>query len=323
MKFIRSFLLRLIAALLLPLSTSSAQANVEYQAKLVAITFDDLPFANASKQTQVDAAHANAAIRRTLVHWRVPATGFVTEKSVQALAEVGAPLLRAWLEAGFDLGNHGATHADSNILDIDGVSREIVEGEATIAPLAKAYGRPLTFYRFAYNHVGDTDQKRSAIEHLLAEHGYRLAASTIDTSDYMFDQAYTRAANDHAMRRRIERAYLDYSRNQIRYYQALNKQVLGREPPAILLLHLNRLNAAALNQLLSIFRSEGFQFVSLSDAQADDAYRISPTITTRFGPMWGYRWARERAVRIDGSKESEPPEWLQKFAETGVATGGL
>ena len=40
----------------------------------------------------------------------------------------------------------------------------------------------------------------------------------------------------------------------------------------------------------------------------------------RFGPMWGYRWARERRVPFDGSREQEPPAWLQSYAETGVAT---
>ncbi|MBL7396100.1 hypothetical protein, partial [Escherichia coli] len=78
----------------------------------------------------------------------------------------------------------------------------------------------LKFFRFPYNHVGDTVEKRQAAEALLASHGYRLAAATIDTSDYVFDQAYERAlakADDWA-RRRIEEAYLEHSRTQIAYY---------------------------------------------------------------------------------------------------------
>lgn len=288
--------------------------------KLVAITFDDLPFTNATNDARAEAVKADKAIRRALVRHQVPATGFVTEKHVQALGKDGPLMLRAWLRDGLDLGNHGATHVDINNLDIAGVRQEIVAGETTIAPLAKKFGRPISFYRFAYNHLGDTEVKRSAIEGVLTERGYRLAASTIDTSDYLFDQAYARAAGNAAMRRRIEEAYLDHSRTQIRYYQGLNRQALGREPPAIIVLHSNRLNAATLDRLLAIFRSEGFRFVSLAQAQADDAYRTAPAMATRFGPMWGYRWARERGVRVDGSKEQEPPAWLQTYAETGVTT---
>jgi hypothetical protein len=167
---------------------------------------------------------------------------------------------------------------------------------------------------------GGTEAQRSDVESLLAERGYRLAASTIDTSDYLFDKAYTRAARDPVMRRRIEQAFLDHSRTQIRYYQALSRQVLGREPPAIILLHNNRINAATLDRLIAIFRSEGFRFVSLAQAQADEAYRKPPKSATRFGPMWGYRWARERHVRVDGSLEEEPPKWLLDYAERGAVS---
>ena len=225
--------LGILAILVMPFGAKPVTADVAQGPKLVAITFDDLPFADMTDKGRAEAVTADKAIRRALVRHRVPATGFVTEKHVQALGKHGPSMLRAWLRDGLDLGNHGATHASVNDLDIAGVRREIVDGEATAAPLARKFGRPMRFHRFAYNHVGDTEAKRSAIEGVLAERGYRLAASTIDTSDYLFDQAYTRAANDPAMRRRIERAYLAHSRTQIRYYQDLNRQALGREPPAI------------------------------------------------------------------------------------------
>ena len=319
MRNTRFTFLAFITAILVPLGASSASSADDQHAKLVAITFDDLPFAGAAQGSTPDAERVNEAIRQVLVRWKVPATGFVTEKNVEALGGTGPLLLRSWMRSGLDLGNHGATHADSNDLDVSGVRQEIVAGEATIAPLAKEFGRSLSFYRFAYNHVGDTNAKRLAIGTLLAERGYRLAASTIDTSDYLFDQAYSNAADNAATRQRIEQAYLDHSRIQIRYYRALNMQVLGREPPAIMLLHMNQLNAATLDRLLAIFQTEGFRFVSLDAAQADEAYKHASTTVTRFGPMWGYRWARERGVKIDGSKEEEPPVWVQKLAEANAA----
>lgn len=316
----RNLIASLLAAMTLLTGESPAVSTAPRDGRVVAITFDDLPFANASAIERAEAVEADRTIRRTLVRRRVPASGFVTEDNVHALGPDGPTILQGWLKDGLDLGNHGATHADINDLDAAAIRREIVDGEATLLPLARAVGRPVTFYRFAYNHVGATEAQRLEIESLLADRGYRLAASTIDTSDYLFDQAHTRAAGDPAMRRRIEQAYLDHSRTQIRYYQALNRQVLGREPPAIMLLHSNRLNAATLDRLLSIFRSEGFRFVSLAQAQGDEAYRKPPAFATRFGPMWGYRWARERHVRVDGSLEQEPPKWLQNYAETGVAS---
>ena len=316
----RTLIASLLAAMTLLIGGSPAASRQPQHAKVVAITFDDLPFANAAAIEKGEAVEADRAIRRTLVRRRVPATGFVTEDNVRALGPDSPAVLQGWLRDGLDLGNHGATHADINDLDAAAIRREIVDGEATFLPLARSIGRPAKFYRFAYNHVGATEAQRLEIESLLAERGYRMAASTIDTSDYLFDEAYTRAALDPTMRHRIEQAYLDHSRTQIRYYQALNRHVLGREPPAIMLLHNNRLNAATLDRLLGILRSEGFQFVSLAQAQADEAYRTSPAFATRFGPMWGYRWARERRIRVDGSLEQEPPKWLQDYAKTGIVS---
>ena len=305
------------------LATLSACATAPALApgRLVAITFDDLPFAEAQAAGTGAALAANDAIRRVLVRQGVPAIGFVTESHVAALGPAGPRLLDAWLRDGLALGNHGATHADINALDLDEIEAEVLNGAATAGPMAERFGRPLSFYRFAYNHVGETEPKRAAIGALLTKHGYRLAAATIDTSDYLFDRAWTRAGRNRALRQRIERAYLDHSRAQIRYYAGLNARVLGYEPPAIMLLHLNGINGATLGRLLDLFRDEGYSFVSLERAQADPAYAQSPAVATRFGPMWGYRWARERRVKVDGTLEQEPPAWIARFAEEGASPG--
>ncbi|MEN3748834.1 polysaccharide deacetylase family protein [Sphingomonas sp. HF-S3] len=307
-----------LAAALLAIAPQAVPAQPRGERPSVAITFDDLPMAGAGDVPLAEARAANRAIVRTLRRERVPAIGFVTEQNVTALGDAGRRLVRDWIAAGLELGNHGATHADINRLDIAAIRTEIEAGERTIRPLAERYRRPLRFYRFAYNHVGETEAKRVAIEAALAERGYRLAASTIDTSDYLFNRAYVRAATDPVSRARIIRAYLDHSRVQIRYYQGLSREVLGRAPPAILLLHVNEINAATLDELVALFRAEGFGFVSLAEAQADPAYATSPAVATKFGPMWGYRWARATGVRVDGSKEQEPPAWIATYGETGA-----
>ena len=99
------------------------------------------------------------------------------------------------------------------------------------------------------------------------------------------------------------------------YYADLNQQVLGYEPPAIHLLHVNALNAATLDAQLNLFREAGYRFVSLAEAQADPAYAEPPETATRFGPMWSYRWARDRGITVDGRLEQEPPEWVSDYAE--------
>lgn len=291
--------------------------------KAVAITFDDLPFVfgENGKDTAKSARQANAAVLSALRRYHAPATGFVIETSVQRLGEMGPEILKHWNAGPYQLGNHSFSHADSNDLDLAGIESEVVNGEATIRPLAASAGRRLLFFRFPMNHVGDSDAKRIGISKLLKEHGYRLAASTIDNGDYLFNTAYERALSkgDKSAKRAIEDAYVAYTKQQVAYYDQLDKRVMGRTVPAVMLLHLNILNAATITRVLDIFAQSGYKFITLNDAQADPAYDHDPAFTTRYGPMWGYRWAAERHVKVDGSLEKEPPSWIAEYADSGTS----
>lgn len=251
------------------------------------------------------------------MRYRAPATGFVNEIKLQELGKDGLAIFRKWNRGIFHLANHSFSHADSNKLTLPEIEQEVVQGQRATRPLAEAAGRSLRFYRFPYNHVGDTEEKRIGIEIILARHGYRLAASTIDTSDYVFNKAYERALKqkDKATRSRLETAYLDHTREQAVYYSDLSNKVYGYRPPEIIVLHLNSINAATAGRMLQIFKDLNFRFVSLEEAQADPAYEQSPPMATKFGPMWQYRWARVRGVRVDGGLEKEPPQWVVHYGE--------
>jgi hypothetical protein len=68
-----------------------------------------------------------------------------------------------------------------------------------------------------------------------------------------------------------------------------------------------------MDHLLGIFEDKRYRFVSLDVAQSDPAYDTPDTFTTSYGPLWGYRWAKERGVKVDGSLESEPPAWIAQY----------
>ena len=288
----RHHLLTIVAVSALGIGAASAQQ------KTVAITFDDLPYAidaetgSSARPSNDDVAALNRRIQMVLRRNNAPATGFVIEKTVQSLAhDVAQRVLGAWTDGGFSLGNHTYSHADINGLALEAIVAEIDKGAATIKPLMAAAGKRLRFVRFPLNHTGETPHRREAIAALLRARGYELAASTIDTSDYVFERAYGRAlANgrgDDA--RKIKDAHLEHTAIQIDYYADLNRRVLGYAPPAIMLLHLNRLNGDSVQDVLSLFRQKGYRFVTLDAAQSDPAYRAPSGFATPFGPMWGYR----------------------------------
>ena len=84
-----------------------------------------------------------------------------------------------------------------------------------------------------------------------------------------------------------------------------------------MLLHDSLLNADSIDQLLGLFRERGYRFVTLAAAQRDPAYTRPATYVTRYGMMWGYRWARERNLRPLGLHETDPPDWITRYANGG------
>ena len=304
-------------------SSAGAIAQAGPAERTVAMTFDDLPMANPKQDAQSLAAatEANRRILAALKRHRAPATGFANEIHIKEIGPGANRLLNGWNRGKYELANHGASHADANMLDLPTIEREIIDGEATLGPLVRKARRSLRFFRFPLNHLGDTAEKQAGALAFLQARGYQLAAATIDTSDYLFDKAFTRAlaARNRAMQAKIKQAFLDHTAKQIAYYADLNAQVLGYEPPAIMLLHINRINAETLDAQLALFRKAGYRFVSLAEAQADPAYAQPPRLATRFGPMWGYRWARDRGVRVNGSLEEEPPAWVAEYGDANSA----
>jgi peptidoglycan/xylan/chitin deacetylase (PgdA/CDA1 family) len=287
------------------------------QARSVAITVDDLPYTGGAP----GAEFANKNLLTAFHAHGVPVTGFVIQKNVEGLGtKSGSGILEEWIKGGFDLGNHTYSHPDINVLSVEQIEQEIVRGEATIGPLLKRAGKKPAYFRFPMNHTGDTKEKHDLIAAFLSQRGYRLATCTIENSDYLFNNAYVRmlVKNDAASAQKLRAEYLSYTDQEIDYYAALNKQVLGYEPPQVMLLHDNRLNADVIDQVLYLFQEKRYGFVSLEVAQADAAYRSPETYITKFGPMWGYRWARERDVKVNGSLEPEPPKWILEYGKASA-----
>jgi peptidoglycan/xylan/chitin deacetylase (PgdA/CDA1 family) len=275
--------------------------------KRVALTFDDLPF--AERATAAEAPRINRAILNALRRHHAPATGFVIGERALALPEaVRRDILRMWMEGEFDLGNHTNSHADLNSITVADFQTEMEKGQAAITPFS-----PRTRYlRFPYNHTGETKEKHDAVAALLKAGGYRVAACTIDTTDYEFADVYARAldAGDTATAARARTDYLAYTATEIDYYATLTAKVFGRDVPQVMLLHASRLNADSIEQILRLFEQRNYRFVTLDDAESDPAYATPDTFVSRYGPMWGYRWAAELGIKIDGRQETDPPKWI-------------
>lgn len=293
------------------------------QSRTVALTVDDLPCANCEPVTTAASPvlgameEANKRLIAGLARAHAPVTGFVITEGVEQAGAAGQRVLQLWLDAGFDLGSHSYSHPNFADISTEQMESEIARADGMLRPLLKANGRSLQFFRFPYNDTGDTQAKHDDFAAYLKAHGYEVATCTIDTSDYMFAAAYARAVGlkDLGFAERIRREYLAYSATEIDFYAALNRRVLSYEPPQVMLIHDSLLNADSIDELMGLFTSRGYRFVSLKEAQQDPAYAIPDTYVTKYGMMWGYRWAEERNLGRLGMHESEPADWVMKYAD--------
>lgn len=309
---------------LLLLLTLGLALGAHGQSRTVAVTVDDLPYGwydTTYKLNTADAKQAalvNQQILAALEQHKAPVTGFVNQLKVEQLGtEQGTAMLKPWTSGDFELGNHLYSHKDADELSVQQIEDEIVRGEATFVQLMKAAGKKPEFLRFPYNHTGETREKHDAVAAFVAKRGYRLAPCTIENSDWEFNRTYVKmlAKHDDASIAKLRAEYLAYTSAEIDYYAALNKQVLGYDPPQIMLLHDNQLNAVMMDQVLALFEQRRYRFVTLSQAESDPIYKQPDAYITGYGPMWAYRWAAERGVKVDGKLEPEVPEWVTQYGK--------
>jgi peptidoglycan/xylan/chitin deacetylase (PgdA/CDA1 family) len=286
------------------------------QQRSVAMTFDDLPVAATSDPSEV--RYINNSILDALDRYHAPAIGFVIESRVQQIGESqGKALLDQWAKRGYDLGNHSLSHVDMNNLTVEEIEHEIVAGEGAFVAALAGVGKSPRYFRFPENHTGNTQEKHDVIAAFLAQRGYTVAVCTIDNEDYVFDGVYLKTLKnkDEISAARLRADYLAYTSTEIDYYTGLHKQIFGREIPHVMLLHANRLNADVIDSLLKLFEQKRYHFVTLSTALSDPAYSTPDTYATQYGWMWGYRWAKELGVKVNGSLETEPPPWILQYGK--------
>lgn len=292
------------------------------QSHKVALTFDDLPLANTAgaltpSEKVAEVRAVNEAILKALRKDHAPAIAFINEKRVveDGNTKENSDILREWTRHGNELGNHTYSHGDLDKLSVEAFEKEIVDGEASVRLLMNEKGKGLRYFRFPFNHTGETAEKHDAIAVFLKQHGYELATCTIENEDWIFAHAYElmlkRKYKDSAQRLRGE--YLALTRKRIEYFRQLSQKIFNRDIPQVALLHANRLNADTIDDILKIYQDLDYTFVTLEEAQSDPAYKTPDTYFTEYGWMWGYRWAKEKHIQVDGRLEPEIPDWIENY----------
>jgi peptidoglycan-N-acetylglucosamine deacetylase len=136
------------------------------------------------------------------------------------------------------------------------------------------------YFRFPLLKEGNTREKRDLIRTFLKDWGYRQGYVTIDTSDwYISSRMIDRLSLDpKADLEPYKNYYLEHLWERAQFYDGLSQQVLGRSVKHTLLIHHNLLNAIFLSDVIEMFRSKGWAFVSAREAFDDPVFQREPDI---------------------------------------------
>jgi peptidoglycan/xylan/chitin deacetylase (PgdA/CDA1 family) len=238
--------------------------------KQIAITFDDLP----ASQVAVfqDQLRINRRILEVLDKYQVKTTGFVIAGRLNGKADI----LDLWLDQGHELANHTYYHTDFDNVKPGTFRTDVNKGASTLREVLKKRNLSLTYFRFPYFHEGKTADRKAAIRKFLNENGWVVAPVTINLRDPDYNELFMKAwgCNDGRQQDSIKIAYLEQIKRKTEEAEALAQELVRRKIRHILLLHLNRINAETLDQILAFYSNSGYSFISLSEALQDSAYSL-------------------------------------------------
>jgi peptidoglycan/xylan/chitin deacetylase (PgdA/CDA1 family) len=320
----RPALALLVAALALVPGLASADAAIATTKPVerrIAITIDDLPWGTLGDETPPTLYEYHAKLMAALKAGQAPVTGFVNEGKLVSGDKVDTArvhLLRDWLDAGADLGNHTQSHADLHAVGMDEYESQIMRGETFLRPLLEERGREPRWFRHPYLRAGRTPEDKAALAEFLRAHGYRIAPVTVDTSDWLYAAGYRKAiaAKDEAMQAKLRADYVPYMLAKVDYFEQQSIALLGYNLPQILLMHANELNADCYGELLEGLRKRGYAFIGLDTAMQDPAYQRADAYTGKWGPSWIHRWAiGEGKPKEFFAGEPKVPQWVLDYSE--------
>jgi peptidoglycan-N-acetylglucosamine deacetylase len=311
----RAFLVSALLASALA-ARAAGQAGAA-QRREVAVTFDDLPapYGNLEEMRRVTARLLESVKRNG-----VPAVGFVNERKLLVRGEMDAraDLLRAWLDAGLELGNHTFSHINLQKAPLEDYKDDVVRGETVTRVLLAERGMKLRYFRHPFLFTGTTPEYKRGLAEFLAGRGYTVAPVTVDNGDYIFAKVYSEARKrgDAETAKRAADAYVPYLESVFEHFERLSAETFGREVRQTLLLHANEINADRFDELAAMLRRRGYAFVTLEEALKDPAY-AEPDALYKNGISWLHRWRLHKGLPVKW--EPEVPKFVDELYK---AAGG-
>jgi peptidoglycan/xylan/chitin deacetylase (PgdA/CDA1 family) len=300
------------------LLTFSVAVQAQQTQRFIAVTIDDLPVVSTRKDFKNRQQITNKLLNH-ITKAKVPAIGFVNENKLytnEKRDEAQVDLLRSWLDAKLELGNHTFSHVNIADVTLEKYKEEITKGELITKELLQTKGLKMRYFRHPYLWTGLSLETKNDLGKFLSDRNYTIAPVTIDNSDWIFARAYDNAfdQNDKKLMKQIGAVYIPYLEAKTDYWERQSVKLFGREIKQILLLHANFINSDYFDDIAKMLKKRNYKFVTLENALNDEAYQLPDNFVKRNGISWLHRWALEKGRENVLPDEPKTPDFVLKAA---------
>jgi peptidoglycan/xylan/chitin deacetylase (PgdA/CDA1 family) len=262
------------------------------------------------------------------------------EKTAKALLEAGVPeaygfvigsrvhddpdneeSVRAWVRAGYEIGNHTFSHRSLSGVTADFYEQDIIADEPVLQQFARP-GEDWHWFRYPNLSEGDTMEKKEAVRAFLLSppkgQGYRIAQVTVDYADGLFDAAYGRCLKQGRTDRTawLKQIYMDKAMYSFVEAQENARRLFGRDIPQIFLVHYSRFTGEVMPELLAGLKAHGARFITLEEAQSDPVFDTESGIALPKGENFLNTRLLARFPPPEDSAPARMSAWKAKVNDT-------
>ncbi|HEY0428194.1 MAG TPA: M56 family metallopeptidase [Pyrinomonadaceae bacterium] len=302
-----SMALMLISAVMLGLFSASPAGFVNAQNKTrnkkLAIGFVSIPPVDRTENPPKDSdATARLVIDKLKAH-KIPAIGFVLGGSIsdgEKLYPVRANIVRLWRDAGFEIGIGNFKHIWFYDTPYEEYVANVEKNEGVVKKILAEKNLALRYFSYPYLNTGKTADERNRFESWLAARGLTPVKYTIDNNEWMYSYAYDMARNDNDVNtmKEIQTAFVEYMSQMFDHYEAYSQEMFGRDINQTMVLTPSRLVADTADELFGMIEKRGYKYVSMDEAQADEAYKTQENFYGKSGISWFERWAMAQGKKL-------------------------
>ncbi len=263
-----SGVLNLIVGLLL----GSSVLAISVSAGEIALSFDDAPRGEGAIFSGMERTET---LIRELDSAGVEQVAFfcVTERLQW---NSGTARLRLYAEAGHLLANHSHQHHVPSHSGVDEYIRDIARADRHLSEMPGF----VKWYRYPYLNEGETISDRDSIRAALGRTEYFSAYVTVDNYEWYLDRLFQQAIRDGLTvdYDKLRDLYVGVLWDAILFYDEIGREVLGRSPKHVLLLHENDLAALFIGDLVAHIRAQGWKIIGPTEAYQDEIASRLPDV---------------------------------------------